>query len=66
MTEYVYVVTNTELGWDCVIGVNKTNEGALRSIFCDEEHEAMTEDQLEALYSKFDHCCHIKYQKLEN
>lgn len=33
MTEYVYVVTGVELGWDCVCGVYKTSESAYRRCF---------------------------------
>ena len=37
MTDYVYVVTNVEMGWDCVCGVYKTSESAYRSCFNDED-----------------------------
>lgn len=37
MTEYVYVVTSLEMGWDCVCGVYKTSESAYRSCF---EHDS--------------------------
>lgn len=35
MTDYVYVVTHLEMGWDNVCGVYKTSEGAYRSCFHD-------------------------------
>lgn len=54
MTEYVYVVTGLELGWDCVCGVHRTYEGALRYIFQEPEHKEMTEAELEELYEECD------------
>ena len=50
MAEYVHVVTGLELGWDCVCGVYKTYEGALRYILCEPSHEDLTEDQLGELF----------------
>lgn len=64
MSEYVYVVTNIEMGWDCVCGVYKTNEGALRHIFPDAEHAEMTEDELEDLYNNENECCVIHCKRL--
>lgn len=59
MTDYVYVVTHLEMGWDCVCGVYKTNLGALRHVFCDPEHREMTEEELETLYEEDDNSCYI-------
>lgn len=49
MSEYVYVVTSLEMGWDCVCGVYQTNDGALRYIF-EDDHEDQTEEQLQKRY----------------
>lgn len=49
MSEYVYVVTSLEMGWDCVCGVYRTNEDALRYIF-DDWGEEYTEEQLQERY----------------
>lgn len=59
MTQYVYVITGLELGWDCVCGVYKTYEGALRYILCDPEHEELTEEQLTELYEADQDCEYI-------
>lgn len=50
MRQTVYVVTGLELGWDCVCGVYKTYEGALRYILCEPEHKDLTEEQLSELF----------------
>lgn len=59
MTQYVYVVTGLELGWDCVCGVYKTYEGALRYILNEPEHEGLTEEQLTELYEADQDCQYI-------
>lgn len=66
MTEYVYVVTHLEMGWDCVCGVYKTNEGALRYIFPEPEHALMTEEELEDLYNEDNQECIIHAKRLED
>lgn len=43
MTEYIHVVTSTEMGWDCVCGVHRTEEGAYRSCFHDDEERSLEE-----------------------
>lgn len=63
MTQYVHVVTGLELGWDCVCGVYKTYEGALRYIFCEPEHAEMTEAQLTELYEDDSDCQYIIHDK---
>jgi len=47
----IFVVTNTELGWDCVTGVFKTYKSALTSIVENsvEFSEKMTIEQMEKL-----------------
>ena len=64
MTQYVYVVTDIEMGWDCVCGVYKTYEGALRHIFPDPEHQEMTVGELEDLYNDANECCIIHEKRL--
>lgn len=44
MSEYVYVVTGTELGWDCVVGVWRENSENL--------------ERLEELYPQPDYVIH--------
>ena len=39
MTEYVYVVTSTEMGWDCVCGVYTDYDKAVLSCFHDDDRE---------------------------
>lgn len=65
MTEYVYVVTNSELGWDCVCGVFKSNEGALRYIYNEPEHASLTEAEMEAMLDDNHMCYYIDCQPLE-
>lgn len=42
MSEYVYIVTDSELGWDCVVGVYATYERALED--CKPDPEEYAED----------------------
>lgn len=63
MTEYVYVVTHLEMGWDCVCGVYKTYEGALRHVFSDPSHTEMTEEELEDLYNSGNDECYVIHDK---
>lgn len=42
MPEYVYIVTDCELGWDCVVGAYATYELALAA--CKPEPEEYEED----------------------
>jgi hypothetical protein len=43
MTEYVHVVTSLEMGWDCVCGVYRSEESAIRSCFHDDEERSLDE-----------------------
>jgi hypothetical protein len=40
----VYVVTSTEMGWDCVCGVFLSEESAVRSCFHDNPDNLTLED----------------------
>ncbi|UOL48454.1 hypothetical protein QGX12_gp031 [Pseudomonas phage Kremar] len=66
MKQTVYVVTGLELGWDCVCGVHRTFESALRYIFNDVEHKDMTVDELEELYDEGDSSYIIHDERLED
>lgn len=65
MKETVYVVTGLELGWDCVCGVYRTFESALRYIFQEPEHKTMTVEELEELYDEGDSSYIIHDERLE-
>jgi hypothetical protein len=39
MSEYVYVITSTEMGWDCVCGVYKNYRKAVESCFWDDDRD---------------------------
>lgn len=47
MTKYVYVVTSTEMGWDCVCGVYETSESAVRHCFHDNPDNLTLEEMSE-------------------
>lgn len=66
MSEYVYVVTHLELGWDCVCGVYTSYEGALRYVFPNPEHEEMSAEELEDLYNDDNRSCIIHQERLES
>ena len=60
MSKTVYVITNTELGWDCVKGVYKTKNSALDSLRDEiENSENMSYKELE---SEIDDTCNIIHQ----
>lgn len=65
MTDKLYVVTGLALGWDCVCGVHRTYEGALRYIFGEPEHKTMTVAELEELYDEGDSGYIIHNERLE-
>jgi hypothetical protein len=47
MNEYVYVVTNVEMGWDCVCGVYQSEESAYRHCFHDNDDGLTLEEIIE-------------------
>lgn len=47
MSEYVYVVTSTEMGWDCVCGVYESQESAYRRCFHSNEDGLSLEEMME-------------------
>ena len=48
--QYVYVVTSTEMGWDCVCGVYDSEESAVRHCFHDNP-DGLTLEEMDALVS---------------
>ncbi|QYW06667.1 hypothetical protein uav_136 [Pseudomonas phage UAVern] len=64
MTDYVYVLTHLEMGWDCVCGVYMSLDGALRSIF-EDECEGKSTGELEDRYNNEDTCYIIHKKRLE-
>lgn len=49
----VYVLTSTELGWDCVIGVFKSEEGLLAYINEDSDTPVNSIDDIESVYDSY-------------
>lgn len=49
----VYVLTDTELGWDCVIGVFKSEEGLLAYINEDLDTPVNSIDDIESVYDSY-------------
>ena len=51
--ELVYVLTSTELGWDCVMGVFKSEEGLLDYINENSDTPINSIDDIESVYDSY-------------
>lgn len=68
MDQYVYVVTDNELGWDCVVGVYRTEEAAILRCKPDPEEYAADPEFWKPYLDRSGmfESCFITYKKLED
>lgn len=64
MSDYVFVVTHLEMGWDNVCGVYKTSESAYRHCFHDNP-ENLTLEEMTAMVEDGDTSYVVSAKKLE-
>lgn len=64
MTNYVFVVTNLEMGWDNVCGVYQTSESAYRYCFHDNP-DNLTLEEMTELVENGDTSYVVHAQRLE-
>lgn len=64
MSQYVYVVTSLEMGWDCVCGVYTNVDSAYRSCFHDDVER--TVEEMRDLVENGDTSYVVHSQRLEN